>query len=113
VTGDGEVRSPLPLLMKFSVEPMLRSSSATRFGGSRLPLETIGEGWTGRRQHDGGHPIRQSRLPGPGTIPLQIGHGRIYESYAVIAAVSVASCPRARRCAVTPDAAAGATPDAP
>jgi len=40
VTGDGEVRSPLPSLMKFSVEPMLRSSRATPFGGSRLPLET-------------------------------------------------------------------------
>jgi hypothetical protein len=58
VTGDGEVRSPLPSLMESSVEPMLSSSRAAPFGGSRLLLETRGEGWSGRRERDGGHPIR-------------------------------------------------------
>jgi hypothetical protein len=41
------------------------------------------EGWSGRRQRDDGHPIRKSRFPGSGAIPLQILGDRIYEPYAV------------------------------
>jgi hypothetical protein len=32
-------------------------------------------------QRDGGHPIRSSRLPRSGAIPLQIAHDRVYEPY--------------------------------
>jgi len=32
---------------------------------------------------DGGHPVGSKRLPGSGTIPLQIRRDRIYEPYGV------------------------------
>jgi hypothetical protein len=80
VTGDGEVRSTVPLLLKSSVEPMLRSSERRRAAGRVFRSRPWGEKWSGRRQHDGGH----RSLVAPPELrhdSLQIGHGRIYEPY--------------------------------
>jgi len=42
VTGDGEVRSPLRSLLKFLGRADAQVFERTPFGGSRLPLATIG-----------------------------------------------------------------------